>query len=61
MRKLFHVICCTAAMFAVSGCSQEPQPVTTDVDEIAEYNAMINDPANQGEDPVEDEDLEDME
>lgn len=52
MRKILHIIGCTAAIFAVSGCSNSPPgPVTTDEDEIAAYNAMINDPANLGEDP----------
>ena len=56
MRNVFLLICCAAAMFAVSGCSQSaPGPVTTDEDEIAAYNAMIDDPANMGEDPEEEE------
>ena len=56
MRNVFLLICCAAAMFAVSGCSQStPGPVTTDEDEIAAYNAMINDPQNMGEDPEEEE------
>ena len=51
MRKVFLVICCAAAMFPVIGCSQgTPGPVTTDQSEIDAYNAMINDPANMGED-----------
>jgi len=52
MRKYLRIFGCTAAILAVSGCSQSPPgPVTTDEDEIAAYNAMINDPANLGEDP----------
>lgn len=55
MRKVFLVICCAAVMFPVIGCSQStPGPVTTDQDEIDAYNAMINDPANMGEDDEED-------
>ena len=55
MRKVFLLIGCAVVMFAVSGCSEEPGPVTTDPDEIAAYNAMINDPANMGEDDAEEE------
>ena len=56
MRKVFLLICCAALTFAVSGCSQgTPGPVTTDQDEIDAYNAMINDPANMGEDDDPDE------
>ena len=56
MRKFLLLICCAAVMFAVSGCSQgAPGPVTTDQDEIDAYNAMINDPANMGEDDDPDE------
>ena len=57
MRKGFFAICCAAAIFPFVGCSGSNQGTvaTTDEDEVAAYNAMINDPNGPGEDAEEEE------
>ena len=54
MRNLILPICCAIAMFAVMGCSQgSPGPVTTDEDEILEYERRLNEGEGEGDEEIE--------
>lgn len=55
MRKLFFLICCAAVTCTVLGCSgsKEGTVATTDEDEMAAYEEMINNPQGPGEDTEE--------
>ncbi|MGI9470138.1 MAG: hypothetical protein ACR2NZ_01310 [Rubripirellula sp.] len=59
MRKLFLLICCATAMFPLIGCSggsEQGTVATTDEDEMAEYERIINEGEGEGEeDQVEEQ------
>ena len=54
MRNVFFLTCCVIAVFALIGCSQgSPGPVTTDEDEILEYERRLNEGEGEGDEEIE--------